>query len=198
MRIQKILFLIVLGITLSSCGDSSPKHSYREVTVDSPLRSNKLMTSSNMPTSTNISLIWKSPKGWVESKGEGMRIVTFKTDDKDPIECSIVSLGGMAGGLEANLIRWMKQINLNDISQDKVTDFMEHYEDLTNNNNLEIKIFDFTKLQEDKEWTAPSMIAGLVSVNDQTVFIKMTGTKSAVSKNLPSFKELLQSIQTNE
>ena len=64
-------------------------------------------------------LAWDLPEGWTETPGNGMRLVTFHSTDKDPVECTIVSLGGMAGGLESNIVRWMGQINIPMPAQDQ-------------------------------------------------------------------------------
>lgn len=47
---------------------------------------------------------WTAPEGWKQEAGGAMRLATFHLrSDAKAIDCSIVSLGGMAGGLEANL-----------------------------------------------------------------------------------------------
>ena len=60
---------------------------------------------------SKVPLSWGTPDGWSEEKGGGMRVATFRAkDDAGGIECSVVSLGGQAGGSQSNVIRWMKQI----------------------------------------------------------------------------------------
>lgn len=220
-KVNKGLIFILSVLSVASCGQKNPKHQYHEITIKSPLRSNppipdphQFLTSKagsivpkmEMPDDethkminasvSKVSLVWKIPQGWFQSKGEGMRLVTFKTREEDPIECSIVLLGGMAGGLEANVIRWMGQINLTDISEDKVSQFIQDHEELTSDGGLEIKVFDFTKLQNDKPSMTQSMIAAIVAIKDQSVFVKMTGTKNAMSTNRASFNELCRSLKT--
>ena len=189
-----LICIFILFLTLSlGCERPNSKYQYREVILESPLRAQTMPTTAMMAGPT-LNLTWRVPKDWQEVKGEGMRLVSFKTNDNDPIECTIVLLGGMAGGLEANIMRWMKQINLTDVPEDQLSLFIEQPEEITNADGLTTQIFDFTKLQKEKEWTTPSMMAALMTVEGQSVFIKMTGTKSAVEKNLDPFKDLLQSI----
>ncbi len=215
-------FLLCLILCATSCGQNNPKHEYREIVIESPERAASAMQNPHqlssakglaIPPSMNvkdvetqkmldasvadISLVWKTPPTWSQSKGSGMRLVTFKNkNESEPIECSIVSLGGMAGGLESNIVRWMRQINLTDLPEDKVSQFVDDYEGLTSDGGLAIKIFDFTKLQAQEPDSVPSMIGAIVTIGDKSIFVKMTGTKSTVIKNYTSFKELCQSLKT--
>ncbi len=146
----------------------------------------------------SIPLIWQAPKEWQEVKGSGLRLVTFQSAQDFSVECSIISLGGMAGGLESNIRRWMGQINLN-VSDAEFEQFMQSQEKITSEGKLLISLVDFTKLQSKNFEDAPSMIAGILNVEEKTVFIKMTGSKVAVEHHRNNFKQLCQSLQvTNE
>lgn len=146
-------------------------------------------------SAASIPLIWQTPAGWNEMKGSGLRLVTFQSAKDFPIECSIVSLGGMAGGLESNIHRWMGQINLS-ISDAEFEKFMQTQEKITSQGALPIILFDFTKLQTASPQDVPSMIAGILTIEEKTIFVKMTGTKAAVLHHKENFKQLCQSLQT--
>lgn len=146
-----------------------------------------------------IPLSWTAPKGWSEEKGSGMRLVTFTTEGNDPIICTIVSLSGMAGGLESNIIRWMKQINLNEdlIAGDKMKSFIEKQEKYTSQNNLSVQMIDLTQLST-ADPTAPNILGAVVQIQDTTIFLKMTGTLKAINENRDAFKSLCQSLSFDE
>lgn len=148
----------------------------------------------NQASSQDSSLAWDVPKGWEEVPGSGMRVATFKLVGKsDEIDVSIVSLGGIAGGLESNLNRWAAQISL-EIDARELDKFMTDAITVKTQSGVDAKVFDFTKLQKGQDPSSKSMIAAMVDIGDATVFVKMTGTIEAVTKNQDAFKSLTQSV----
>ncbi len=139
-----------------------------------------------MPTANDSlegKLVWVLPKGWQQQPGQGMRLVSFHLiNDPEAIDVSIISLGGMAGGLQANLKRWLGQINVDD---EALTAFIKASAD---------NIFDFTQLQEGQEQSNKSMIAAMLMVEDATVFVKMTGSIKAVTQYKKDFLGLVKSV----
>ena len=144
-----------------------------------------------------IALTWTTPQGWTEEKGSGMRLVTFKSQDTDPIECSIVSLSGAAGGIEANLQRWLGQIGLN-MNSNKLSQFIQNPLQLKTHDGKDALLFDFTTLQSFTNKTTPSIIAAVLTTKETTIFVKMTGTKNGVLKNRSQLISLSQSLQLHE
>lgn len=142
------------------------------------------------------SLTWKAPDGWTEEKGSGMRLVTFRSQGKGgPIECSIISLGGRAGGLRSNVIRWMKQINVDVPAKDQLSSFLSRQEAVTSAGNFPVTIIDLSELS--KEEQVPSMIAAVAELTDMTIFVKMTGSRGDVVANRKQFKALCSSLKIN-
>ena len=141
-----------------------------------------------------IALTWTTPQGWREEKGSGMRLVTFKTQDADSIECSVVSLSGMAGGLQANLKRWMGQIGL-DVESKIFAEFIQNPLTLKLQNGRVASLFDFTTLQTSSDGKTASMMAVMVAADETTIFVKMTGSQNAVLKNRTRLISLVQSLQ---
>jgi len=141
-------------------------------------------------------LKWSTPKGWFEKKGSGMRLATFTNEDSS-IETTIVSLGGSAGGLESNVKRWLGQINIS-VSDNELQEFMRSQETLPTKVQWPAILFDLTRLQEESSGDAPSMAAAIIDRGQSQIFIKMTGAKEAIVKNLTAFKSLIQSIEPGE
>ena len=207
---RKWAMLFVFPLYLISCEKVSEKRIYEEVVIapagegSSPATAvtNPHETIADVPIqnvtleSTNqIQLKWTVPKGWLEKPGSGMRLATFtNTDDAQPIECSIVSLGGQAGGLESNVKRWANQISLSLFSDQELKEFISKQEEFTTKKGLTAKLIDFTTLQSDPGES--SMMAAIMEIADATVFVKMTGKKSALEKNRISFKSLCQSLES--
>lgn len=145
------------------------------------------------PTSQNI-LAWVSPEGWKEEAGTHMRMASFHPiADPETIDCYIIALGGPAGGLEANLERWLGQLGLQP-SDDNVNQLSKSAQILNTKDGLEIKVFDFTTLQIKGSASDKSMLVGVIALDKTTIFVKMTGSIESVKQNKDNFLKLLKSI----
>lgn len=139
-------------------------------------------------------LSWRTPEGWSEEKGSSMRVVTFRTkDDTGGIECSIVTLGGQAGGVQSNVVRWMKQINLDVPPTGQLREFLSRQETLKAEGGFNLKMIDMTEFVQEASF--PSMIAAIAELQDMTIFVKMTGAKESLIENRDKFKSLCQSLK---
>lgn len=144
------------------------------------------------------SLSWIAPEGWSEEKGNGMRIATFKAGEGNAaVETSIISLAGQAGGISANVGRWMGQLGMEIPSEDKMNEFVNRQQKLKTSDGLDVTMIDLTQLQEDADGQTPSMIAAVIESQSNQIFVKMTGPKEAVLKNVASLKSLVQSMKNN-
>lgn len=210
-----LLFIICF---VSACSQKPVKRQYEEITLDSPLENqvpandpHPFLTAlqksgmsmeefqkvhgnmKDMPVSADMSmkLTWKVPDAWTEKPGSGIRLATFTADG---IECSIVSLGGAAGGLEANAKRWIEQIHIPMPDEIALQDFLRKQPQFESVGKFPVQVLDFTTLQSPKEERAPSMIAAIVNVNDSSVFVKMTGSLKNVSSNREKFIGFCRSL----
>jgi len=140
-------------------------------------------------------LRWTTPKGWFEKKGSGMRVATFTNDnDTQPIETTIVSLAGSAGGLNSNITRWMGQINI-PVPDSRILDnFIQGQEKIQTASGWSAVVIDFAQLQPGAADNTPSMTAAVIDRGQSQIFVKMTGSKKSVLDNLVAFKSLVQSI----
>lgn len=142
-----------------------------------------------MPTANDAlkgNIAWDVPKGWVEKPGGPMRLATFQLE-KNPKEfdCSIVALPGDAGGLEANIKRWLGQIQLN-VEDQALDAFIKNTKD---------GVYDFSTLQSKQARDTQSMIAAMLNIEGTTVFIKLKGTLKAIDENRGMFVKLVQSVR---
>lgn len=207
-------FCLILNVLLLMCGlnsceeKQSIKRKYREIVVELPEGHASMMQTENSKISTDaqtppavgksqakIPLTWKAPQEWQEVAGSNFRLVTFFSKGDDAIECSIVSLGGQAGGLEANVRRWMDQIDLKLSTEEEFQQFIQNQEKIPSPGGFSIQVVDFTHLQKEKADGTPSMIAGILTIEDATVFVKMAGSKKAIDGQKENFKELCQSLR---
>jgi hypothetical protein len=202
------LMLLIFLIPATGCERKTQERHYEEIAIEAPAQSQSMMADPHAGLGLNIpmggqmekvesKLTWTVPEGWQELAGGGMRIATFKRmDDPDAVDVSIVSLGGVAGGLQANLTRWAGQIGL-DVTQDQngIKELIDDAIISKTQAGLEVKSFDYTKLQKNADPSSKSMVASMIQTNESTVFVKMTGTIKTVNENLESFKALTQSVR---
>ncbi|OGX30922.1 MAG: hypothetical protein A2787_01135 [Omnitrophica WOR_2 bacterium RIFCSPHIGHO2_01_FULL_48_9] len=144
-------------------------------------------------------LTWETPQEWIEKKGSGLRLATFSgTDPKAMVEVTIISLGGSAGGMIANVTRWMQQIQIDVPAKSDLENFISRQEKFSTTSDLPAQLIDFTQLQGNAGPDVPSMIAAIVERGDTQIFVKMTGSKQAVLQNRDRLKALAKSIKVKE
>ena len=198
-------FLIFTFATMvSSCEKAPEKRIYAEIVIkpaaeakeSASFHSDITMPQAPISKGTKVKLSWKLPVDWVERTSSGMRLATFSTGNgTDLVECTIVSLGSQAGSLQANVERWMRQINLPPLSQNDMNKFLSKQEKLKTQERIPFSLIDFTALQEDAQDSSPSIIAVILFFEDSNIFVKMTGNKVALIKNKEKFRSLCQSLK---
>jgi len=188
-----MLFVGVCVLMFTSCERSITSREYEEIVTAPPSNPHDFMRS--MPNlaeqQLSSSLSWEVPRGWSEVKGTGMRLVTFR-DQNGTIECSIISLGGQAGGLRSNVTRWMGQINIDVPADDQFNEYLSRQKTLKTKGGFPMTIIDLSELSDGQR--NPSMIAAIAEFEDKTIFVKMTGSRKDVVSNRKQFTSLCQSL----
>ena len=204
--------VFLLMFVASICGASDERRVYEETVINPsdeeaaatmpPMGSMMSdMSASSMAVSadTSLKLTWKLPVDWVEGEKNAMRLASFSTGSaENRVDCSIVALGGNAGGLEANVMRWMRQINLTLALAEELSAFMAESEKFKNANGIEGNLIDFTLLQKSTDGKAPSIVAFVFPFNEKNVFVKMAGPKSELVKNNAKFKAFCRSLKVDQ
>jgi hypothetical protein len=219
----RLLILTIFVMSLSSCGQEMPVRNYEEITIDSPLRAAKMPDRMELPQGhpsvsdlqngmdmsaqsettkqmlessiAQVALTWKTPEGWVEEKGSGIRLATFKTIGENPIECSIISLSGVAGGLDANITRWLGQIGINDISKEEREKILNQFLVIEAVDKLKFMVIDLTGFSASPD--APAIFGAVLQDLEKTIFVKMTGSKEALLSQRKNFESLCRSFAMN-
>lgn len=193
-KVVNINYLISLFFVmfLVGCSDSSEQtmRTYKEIDINPP-------TTQTIPSLSNENshdnLDWITPSGWIEKGGNNMRLATF-SNDSDSIETTIVRFGGQGGSERENILRWLKQLELNDLSDTQITDFISAAPKVKNTSGFSGKIYDFSLLQPEKA-DANTFISSIMIIKGQTVFVKMSGSIEAVQQDRPKYLELISSLK---
>ena len=191
---MNLLFFLISLIIVTGCEQKSQARHYTEVAIETPTAAVPFtdphagLDISSATMATDNTVAWNAPQGWVEESGKGLRLATFHDTTKpQDVDVSIVPLGGsMAGGLESNLKRWLGQINVQ-VPDAQLQFFMQSSRD---------NIFDFSQLQKDQSPSVKSMMVSIISLQDKTVFIKMTGSIEAINRHKKEFMDLVKSVHS--
>jgi hypothetical protein len=140
------------------------------------------------PTPTGSSALkWKLPKGWSQSLAGGMRYATLKPAIAGHIDVSVVVLPGSAGGELANVNRWRGQIGLPPIDEPALATARKTIQTPAGT----VSLYDFTS--EGKAKTR--MVAGLLSADGNSWFIKMVGDADPVGSSRADFIRFLETLR---
>ena len=105
----KSILLIWIMVILQSCGQDTHIRTYRIAktkTPDSALRVEP-------PETKSAGFSWKKPESWIPSSGSSMRLASFDIPYSEGSgDLSVIQLDGTGGGVEANVNRWRRQLNL--------------------------------------------------------------------------------------
>lgn len=141
------------------------------------------------PPPSGSDLVWTSPEGWEEMPGGGMRLAAFRPEGAgDRGLATLIVLGAGAGGLEANVKRWRRQVGLPE----------EHKHD-----HVEIQgglpYVLVNLVAESAAANLPSSTIGAIyTIPGRSVFLKFTGDTSLLVENKAAFLALAQSISLKE
>jgi len=147
----------------------------------------------DLPVSSSGGLVWSTPPGWVEESGKGMRLVTLRPQDAEG-DCTIVVLGGAAGGTVANISRWLGQLNIS-LSEQEQARFVGDAAAFETSSGLPGRLYDFTELVTGDEKSA--MLAVVVKIGQQTAFVKYTAARGVLIKYREAFLSLCRSLEVS-
>ena len=181
MRVNLSSFLFLFLLSLAGCKQEPELRHYQEVVVE------QMAPPSEPPA--QLTLLWKTPDGWLEQPASEMRLATFKVESA---ECTIVAFPGDVGGVEANVKRWLTQLEVQ-MSDDQLQTFIQNAPALETEGGFKGSFFNFEPVA-----TSTSMLATMISANGQTVFVKLMGEKNIVSKNREKFEALSRSLKNKQ
>ncbi|HEY8240193.1 MAG TPA: hypothetical protein VIH35_02040 [Kiritimatiellia bacterium] len=186
----------MITVLLTSCSERKAEvRSYREIVIEAPAHVHQPETAEQpAATGTKKHLTWTCPDGWTEQPGNNMRLATFLVGP-DKIECTIVSFPGDAGGVKANVKRWLGQLTV-EIADDVLDAFLKKQPATTTQGGLPCTIFDFSELTAARG--GASMLAGMAAAGSETVFVKLMGPGPLLASEKERFLQLCESLGVTE
>lgn len=185
-----ILFILTLFV-FYYCNNKKKVRSYNE-NVSTSLNNN---VSERITEQKLLYLKWKTPEGWTQKNGSGIRLATFLIkSNKDSVTCTIVALNGDGGGLRPNIKRWLGQLKINMNSEEELNRYISKQKKFKTSGNIPALFIDFTTLTSKKSDT--SMFVTILNLEDKTIFIKLKENKFVLNKNRDKFISLCKSLET--
>ena len=173
-------FLLII-IYIFSYGCSKDKYT-RTYLME---KSKPVENQTNLEKSSN-SLSWEKPKKWVVSKGSNMRIASFDVPfDNETGDFSLIELSGDGGGLESNINRWRRQLNLAPQSLKEIK------QNLISHKGKE-GAYDVIKIINKDNQLA--FICAIIPIKNKTIFAKLSGTASIIETTYNDFISFCSSI----
>lgn len=149
----------------------------------------------NLPPAADMALQWKTPEGWSETAGTGMRLVTFSMKQASGEgTCTVIVLGGAAGGLEANVARWVGQVGMKAPVDADMKAFIAKQEKFKTAGGFEAVAVDLGDLAPTAAPDSASMLGAIVDVDGATCFVKLTGPAGLLKGEKARFLALCQSL----
>ncbi|MDE0027042.1 MAG: hypothetical protein OXP69_21740 [Spirochaetaceae bacterium] len=182
--------LAALVVAVAACAREPRVREYDEVVIKrSPVEA--AFDGSGAARDPGSPLVWQTPPAWQELPGDGIRLAAFRFEQGDRrVETTVVMLGGAAGGVEANVVRWLDQLGLQ-LTGEELAQFLAGGETVAARGGIPLTVYDFTRLASPD---GDSILAAVGPVLDQTLFVKMTGDGSLVAAARADFMSLVASL----
>ncbi len=213
LRIFLGLCLSLFMVLLFSCREKNEKQSYSEVQgFDSPVKQEEIKVPADLPADPHAgmqmpdgqnppagmvpahpagTLTWKLPPGWTAQPGSGMFYAMLTTGpDANAGQVSIIVLPGEAGGLPANVERWLGQLGLQ-LPGSAVQNFIAQSKKIRTQGNMDLTLLDFSSVVPGP---GNSMLMGITKPGDDSYFIKMMGPKAALESQKKNFLDFCSSL----
>ncbi|GEM_PF-594248 len=145
---------------------------------------------SEVPPAPDASdVTWTTPDGWEEQPGSGMRLAAFRPAGAgDRALVTLIPMGPGAGGLDANVTRWRRQVGLPE----------EHtHEHVQMQGAMPYVLVNLVAESASKNLPSSTMGA-IYSIPGRTLFLKFTGDTDLLVESKGGFLALAQSIALKE
>jgi hypothetical protein len=153
------------------------------------------MSSAGMPpinsSPVDIKVTWTLPEPWVvKDSANSMRVGSFAAQDPalanmgemDPhaVDVSVVQLAGDAGGLKANIVRWMGQVGLK-ATAEEMDEFVKAAARFKTASGQDGMYVDLTDRLSGDMTQSKTIFGAMVQTDDYTVFVKAMGEHAKVA-----------------
>lgn len=141
---------------------------------------------------------YEAPESWHRGPERPMRIVTFSADSEGLSECYVAVLSGAAGGVEANINRWREQMRQPPLTPEEIAALPVI--SMLGREAAYVEITGEYAAMAGMGGTAEAvpaqmMLGAVCSLDDSTVFVKMTGPETMMRNEIEHFKAFCSSLK---
>ena len=182
MPIKSILLIWVIVI-LQSCGQDTHIRTYRLAKTKTPDSDPRV----EVPETNSAGFSWKKPESWIPSSGSSMRLASFDIPYSEGSgDLSVIQLGGTGGGIEANVNRWRRQLNLEPQSLSKIEkEMIEKRGGLGVYNIIRI-------INEEMD---SAFLCAILTAGNQTLFVKLSANPHGIHEIEADFISFCSSLK---
>jgi hypothetical protein len=191
------------------CGrDRVDVRTYREIRVAPEAAAPRASPHGTMPAGTlpamaapsgqvaGRGLAWDTPETWQESPGTGMRMASFAIASAgEEALGTLITLSGPAGGLDANVARWLGQLGLPVPEGAAFAEWLGTQERFETQGGLPGVLVDLVPLTREQGAGEESMMVGVVTLGAQTAFLKLTGPSTLLEQEKDRLKAISRSLR---
>ncbi len=139
---------------------------------------------------------WQVPEGWSEVAATSMRIGNFKVADSPGAECYLTVLKGAAGGVDANINRWRRQMGQPELKPEEIAALARV--DVMGRPGTFVEINGSFTGMAGQQFSNYTLMGAVAALTDQTLFVKMTGPEAVVKAEKDRFIAFCKSIAERE
>jgi len=134
---------------------------------------------------TSVVQSWDAPDTWTQAPDKPMRIVTFTMGESGESECYVTSLSGPAGGVEANVNRWRRQMGKPPLDGPALAELP----------TVTVLGKPSPMIEITGDFSGMDGVGAICPLETETLFVKMTGPANEIQANKEQFVAFCESLK---
>ena len=178
----KLIFSILILVFLQSCNQDNHIRTYQLAKTKAADTKPRFEVPEKQSTGFN----WTKPASWIPSFGSSMRLASFDVPFSNGTgDLSVIQLGGTGGGIEANVNRWRRQLNLEPQSLSEIKREM-----IENKGGL--GFYNVIRITNEKLGSA--FLCAILPAGNQTLFVKLSAGPKGIREIETDFISFCSSL----
>lgn len=181
--VNQLIISILILVFLQSCGQDSNIRTYQLAKTKVPDTKSQIKVSENQSTGFS----WTKPESWISSSGSSMRLASFDVPYSDGMgDLSVIQLGDTGGGVEANVNRWRRQLNLEPQSISVIDKEL-----------IETKggLGEYDMIRIINEELGAAFLCAIIPTENQTLFVKLSANPNGIREIEADFISFCSSLR---